>query len=290
VGQQTFGRLNEPWTDRVAQIVTSLERWRWLPDAPEGTPIVVNVPAYVLRAYSFENGRPKVGFQSRVIVGKPYHRYRTPIFTGRIQYLDFRPYWNVPRSIVRAELAPKLDQPGYLEKRGYELVRSFGLDVKPLPVTPENTDKVRRGLLQIRQRPGPDNALGLVKFIFPNEHNVYLHSTPAQSLFAKARRDFSHGCIRVGDPVALAEWVLRDQTDWDRAAIDRAMSAGGPTRVPVTRKIDVFIVYATAYADPETGLLFFWDDIYGLDEELARNLGNPLSERVRRMLDESGME
>jgi murein L,D-transpeptidase YcbB/YkuD len=284
LGKQTFARLNVPWSDRVAQIVNSLERYRWIPDAPRGRAIVVNVPAYVLRAYTFAVTTATVDFQSRVIVGKSYHRNRTPIFSGVIRYLDFRPYWNVPRSIIRNEISPKLDQPGYLDDRGYEIVPSFGLDVQPLPVTPENMAKVRNGSLQIRQRPGPNNALGLVKFIFPNEHNVYLHSTPAQSLFAKAKRAFSHGCIRVGDPVGLAEWVLAEQPGWDRAAIDRAMSEGGPTRVQVPSGMPVFILYATAFADPETGLLFFWNDVYGLDEDLARQLGHPLSERVKEAI------
>jgi murein L,D-transpeptidase YcbB/YkuD len=284
IGKETFACLNVPWSDRVAQIATGLERWRWLPDTPTGRAIVVNVPAYVLRAYSFDGERPTMELQSRVIVGKSYHRYQTPIFSGRIRYLEFRPRWNVPRSIIRNELLPKLDQPGYLDDRGYEIVPSFGPDVEPLPVTAENVVRVRKGTLQIRQRPGPNNALGLVKFIFPNEHDVYLHDTPARSLFEEARRDFSHGCIRVGRPADLAAWVLAGTPEWDRAAIDRAMSEGGPTRVTVEGDVPVFILYTTAFSDPDTGLLFFSDDIYGLDEELARKLGLTLSERVRRTM------
>ena len=165
-----------------------------------------------------------------MIVGKSYSRFRTPIFKGELRYLDFRPYWNIPRSITRREIAPHLDEPGYLDKHEYEIVSQFGNDVKALPATAENIEKVRQGKLELRQRPGPKNALGEVKFIFPNEHNVYLHSTPAKGLFAKDRRDFSHGCIRVAKPVELAQWVLEDQPEWDLSAIETAMNAGAPTR------------------------------------------------------------
>ena len=145
-----------------------------------------------------------------------------------------------------------------------------------MPATAENIAKVRSGELKLRQRPGPNNALGLVKFIFPNEHSVFLHSTPAQGLFGQERRAFSHGCIRVADPVGLAEWVLSDQDGWDRAAIERAMSEGGPTRVLTKRPIPVYILYATSLVDPDTGAVLFWDDVYGLDRELAEALGQPL--------------
>ena len=281
MGKQTFDQLNVPWTDRVAQIVISLEHWRWLPDAPEGTPIVVNVPAYMMRGLSPSGDGFMPTFTSKVVVGKQFHRYRTPIFSGRLQYLDFRPYWNIPRSIVRDEMSAGLS-PAYLEKNGLEIVRKFGHNAVPLPATPENIASVKDGRLHLRQRPGPDNSLGLVKFIFPNEHNVYLHSTPAKSLFARTRRDFSHGCIRVADPVGLADWVLEDQPEWDRPAIQRAMGEGGPTRVQVKRPIPVFIIYTTALVDGTTGLLYFWDDIYGGDAKLAASLGHPLNETIRQ--------
>jgi murein L,D-transpeptidase YcbB/YkuD len=281
IGKQTFAQLNVPWTDRVAQIAVSLERWRWLPDAPEGTPIVVNVPAYLMRGLSRDGAGFLPTFESRVVVGRAYHRYQTPIFSGRLQYLDFRPYWNIPRSIVRNEMSAKLS-PAYLDKNDFEIVSQFGHDARPLPPTSENIASVKNGRLHLRQRPGPNNALGLVKFIFPNEHNVYLHSTPAKGLFAKARRDFSHGCIRVEDPVGLAEWVLEDQPAWDRPAIERAMAEGGPTRVRVQRPIPVFILYTTALVDETTGLVHFWENIYGGDAKLAASLGHPLSQTVRQ--------
>ena len=276
IGEKTFQQLNRPWSDRVAQIAVSLERWRWVPDDSEDRIIVVNVAAYFMRAFD-DIHRPEVSaFESRVVVGKSYSRFRTPIFNGVIQYLDFRPYWNIPTSIVRGEIAPHLDEPGYLDQRDYEIVREFGHHVDVLPATRENLELVKQGKLHLRQRPGPKNALGEVKFIFPNEHAVYLHSTPAKSLFARSKRDFSHGCIRVADPVDLAEWLLSDQPEWDRQAIEQAMAKGGPTRVQITQRTPVWILYVTALVDAKSGDLYFWDDIYGLDEALAEALGHDL--------------
>ena len=276
IGDKTFQQLNRPWSDRVAQIAVSLERWRWVPDDTEDRLVVVNAAAFFMRAFG-DIHRPEVSaFESRVVVGKSYSRFRTPIFNGVLQYLDFRPYWNIPASIARGEIAPHLDEPGYLDQHDYEIVREFGHHVDVLPATRENLELVKQGKLHLRQRPGPKNALGEVKFIFPNEHAVYLHSTPAKSLFARSRRDFSHGCIRVAEPVNLAEWLLSDQPDWDRQAIEQAMAKGGPTRVQITQRTPVWILYATALVDAKSGDLYFWDDIYGLDEALAEALGHDL--------------
>lgn len=255
IGEKTFAQLNRPWGDRVAQIAVSLERWRWVPDDTEDRLVVVNVPSFWLRAFD-DIHRPEISaVDSRVVVGKTYSQFRTPIFNGVLQYLDFRPYWNIPWSLVQREIAPHLDEPGYLDQHDYEIVREFGHDAQGLPATRENLEKVKQGKLLLRQRPGPKNALGEVKFIFPNEHNVYLHSTPAKTLFAKSRRDFSHGCIRVADPVGLAEWMLSDQPDWDRQAIERAMGKGAPTRVPITQRTPVWILYVTSLVDSKSGEL-----------------------------------
>lgn len=282
IGERTFVQLNRPWGDRVAQIAVSLERWRWVPDDTEDRLVVVNVPSFWLRAFD-DIHRPEISaVDSRVVVGKTYSQFRTPIFNGVLQYLDFRPYWNIPWSLVRREIAPHLDEPGYLDQHDYEIVREFGHNAQGLPATRENLEKVKQGKLLLRQRPGPKNALGEVKFIFPNEHNVYLHSTPAKTLFAKSRRDFSHGCIRVADPVGLAEWMLSDQPDWDRQAIERAMGKGAPTRVPITQRTPVWILYVTSLVDSKSGDLYFWDDIYGLDEALAEALGHDLRSLLAR--------
>lgn len=282
VGEKTFRQLNRPWSDRVAQIAVSLERWRWVPDDTEDRLVVVNVPSFWLRAFD-DIHRPEMSaLDSRVVVGKTYSQFRTPIFNGVLQYMDFRPYWNIPGSLLRREIAPHLDEPGYLDEHDYEIVREFGNNVQALPATMDNIEKVKKGQLLLRQRPGPKNALGEVKFIFPNEHNVYLHSTPAKTLFAKSRRDFSHGCIRVADPVGLAEWLLSDQPDWDRQAIEEAMGKGAPTRVPVSQRTPVWILYITAFVDAPSGNLYFWEDIYGLDEALAQKLGHDLRSLLAR--------
>ena len=282
IGTDTFAQLNKSWRQRVASIAASLERWRWVPDDIEDSLIVVNVSGFQLGAFDDIHRPEEVALVSRVIVGKSYSRFKTPIFKGELRYLDFRPYWNIPRSITRREIVPHLDEPGYLDEHDYEIVSQFGNDVKALPVTAENLDKVRQGKLELRQRPGPQNALGEVKFIFPNEHNVYLHSTPAKGLFAKDRRDFSHGCIRVAKPVELAEWVLEDQSDWDRNSIETAMNAGAPTRVFVSRTIPVYILYVTARVDIRDGLLYFFEDIYGLDDDLAEALGYDLGSLIQK--------
>jgi murein L,D-transpeptidase YcbB/YkuD len=278
LGKHSFAQLNRSWDDRAAQLAMGLERWRWIPDRLETQLIAVLVPAFTLRAMK-DLRDPNAGIlDSRVVVGKAYARYRTPIFKGDLSYLEFRPYWNIPRSIVRGEIARHLDDPGYLDEQGYEIVSQFTNDPGSLPATAENLERVKQGQLLLRQRPGPKNALGEVKFIFPNEYNVYLHSTPAKELFARARRDFSHGCIRVARPLELAEWVLSDQPDWNRAAIESAMHQGGPTRVLVSQHTPVYILYSTAVVDMTEDHVHFYDDIYGLDGELARALGFELAE------------
>ena len=273
IGEHTFAELNTPWSDRVAQIVASMERWRWVPENIDGTPILANVPEFRLRAGELLDHTFRVDLDSRIIVGQAYHRFQTPLFTGKLSYIDFRPYWNVPLSIVQRELSGDLDEPGYFDKHDYEIVGSTDLDATPLPITPENIERVRTGGLRLRQRPGPSNALGLVKFIFPNEHSVFLHSTPARSLFQRDKRAFSHGCIRVDRATDLAEWVLKGQEGWDRLAIEKAMASGPTKRVFVERNIPVFVLYLTAFVGSESDGVHFGHDIYGLDAELAHALG-----------------
>ena len=157
-----------------------------------------------------------------VIVGRALDT-RTPVFAEEIREVMFRPYWNVPSSILRHEILPKLERdPDYLRREDMEIVRGTGDSAPRVEVTADALAGLRQGVLRVRQRPGPKNALGLIKFVFPNEEDVYMHGTPAQALFARSRRDFSHGCVRVADPVALAEWVLHDRPDWTR---DRILTA-----------------------------------------------------------------
>lgn len=269
VGAATFAALNTPLSQRVQQIELALERLRWLPDTGPAL-IGVNVPEFALYAVRPEAPGVSGGdlLKMRVIVGRAF-RTETPSFVGRLEQIIFRPYWNVPRSIARNEIVPKARRdPGYLTREDFELVDASGT---VQPTSGSTVAALAAGALQVRQRPGPRNALGLAKFVFPNRYNVYLHGTPAPSLFAHPRRDFSHGCIRVEDPVALAEWLLRDDPAWTRERIVAAMNGSEPMSVRVEPSVPVFVVYTTAVA-AEDGTVRFFDDVYGQDAKLARLL------------------
>jgi len=268
LGSQTIAALNRPMSDRVEQLRLSLERWRWLPHNFPEPPIIVNIPEFKLRAYeALSSGKPVLTMA--VVVGKAM-RTQTPVLDEDMKYMVFWPYWNVPPSILRGEMVPKIAKdPSYIQKNGYEVVTYAGQVVTDGVVSGEVLAQLRAGKLSVRQKPGPQNALGLAKFIFPNDNNVYLHSTPAQSLFSRARRDFSHGCIRVEDPKALAAWVLRNNPGWTKERIEAAFQAGKEQQVNLARAIPVLIVYSTAVAE-EDGQVFFFEDIYGHDRALAK--------------------
>jgi murein L,D-transpeptidase YcbB/YkuD len=270
MGPATFIELNTPLSSRVQQLQFTLERIRWIPPGLEPPLIAVNVPAFRLRVLESEEGQARPVLDMNVIVGKTYHK--TPVFAERMRYVEFAPYWNVPYSITSKELYPKIAKdPGYVEAQDMEIVRDFGPNAKPLEPTPDNIAALKTGHLHLRQRPGPNNALGLVKFIFPNSHNVYLHSTPAQHLFSRSKRAFSHGCIRVEDPIGLAEYVLREEEGWTRERIEQAMNGEAPTRVILREPLWVYIIYASSLVDYE-GTTHFWNDIYGHDQTLAETL------------------
>jgi murein L,D-transpeptidase YcbB/YkuD len=191
-----------------------------------------------------------------------------------MKYVIFRPYWNVPLSIQMNELVPKIRKdPNYLAANNYEVVDGQEQVITDGTVTSAILENLRDGELFIRQKPGPKNALGLVKFIFPNSYNVYLHSTPAPELFSRARRDFSHGCIRVQDPAKLAAWVLRDKPGWDLANIQAAMNGDQTVQVNLDRPIPVLIIYTTAVVEPD-GQVHFFNDIYGYDKKLEQVLAS----------------
>jgi murein L,D-transpeptidase YcbB/YkuD len=194
-----------------------------------------------------------------------------------MRYVDFRPYWNVPRSILTAEVLPALRRnSGYLRAHDMEIVGP-GDQALGSNVNPDILRRLARGDLRIRQRPGPSNAVGLVKFVFPNAAGIYLHGTPQPELFARERRDFSHGCIRVQDPLGLAAWVLRDRPEWDRNHIAAAVEGVSTRRVALIRPLPVAIFYTTAVAAPD-GTARFYPDIYGLDRVLDESLrGAPLT-------------
>jgi murein L,D-transpeptidase YcbB/YkuD len=265
IGAGTRRALNVSLASRVRQIELAMERMRWLPSLDDQPNVFVNVALFRLWATDpAAGGEP---LRMNVVVGKSLD-HQTPLFIERMEYVIFRPYWNPPRSIIVNELVPKARRdPAYLDKEGYEIVASGSEKAAALPATPQNLSKVVAGRLYIRQKPGPQNALGLAKFIFPNDEDVYMHGTPAQQYFARPRRDLSHGCIRLEDPARFAEWVLRDQPEWTRERIDEAMNGEKPTRVNLKQPLTVVLFYDTVHINSE-GVLFFMDDIYGHDREL----------------------
>jgi murein L,D-transpeptidase YcbB/YkuD len=268
IGAQTVADLNVPLTKRVRQMQLTLERWRWLGIDYHAAPIVVNIPEFRLRAYD-ENF--KIALSMNVVDGKA-RNHSTPVFHDNLEYLVFRPYWSVPYSIAKAEFFPQLERdPDYLAKKGFEVVDSRQNVITSGAVTSDIFAQIRAGKLFIRETPGPKNSLGLVKFIFPNNYDVYLHDTPAHELFSKSRRDFSHGCIRLERPADLAVWVLRDNPGWDMEHVRAAMNGDKTEQVNLAHPIPVLIVYGTAVV-PEDGLVYFYDDIYGLDAALEKVL------------------
>jgi L,D-transpeptidase YcbB len=267
IGPATAAQLNRPFAGRVRQIVLALERFRWLPPSFAEPPIIVNIPGFRLYAFRGASDAEDQMLAMDVVVGGAFEK-NTPVFAADMKYLIFRPYWEVPVSIMQNELGPKaLSDPDYLEREHMVIVSGDSEGATVLPATRKNLEQIGTDL-RVRQLPGPENALGLLKFILPNAHNVYLHDTPSKGLFASERRDLSHGCIRLSDPVALAAHVLRDQPEWTVERIRAAMTEGDDnTRVNLTRPIPVCIVYATAFAR-EDGNVYFYPDIYSLDDEL----------------------
>lgn len=266
IGPATFRAINRPLSWRVRQIELTLERWRWVPRRFERPPVIVNIPEYSLRAYDGQ-GRPAVDM--RVVVGRAL-RSPTPVMTGTIERVIFQPYWNVPYSILKNEMLGELDA-AYLETHDMEIVDLHG---KQRALDDDALAGLRGGKLRLRQRPGTKNSLGPVKFDFSNEHSIYLHGTPAQALFARSRRDFSHGCIRVEDPERLAAWLLRDEPEWTRDAIQTALAGGGTRAVRLKNPTPVLLLYGTAVV-MEDGQVRFFDDIYGIDRVLDEALRKP---------------
>ena len=268
LGAETVKQLNVPLSQRVEQLRLTLERWRWAPHDLGRPLVIVNIPEFVLRGWDEQNRTVLV---MKVVLGKAY-RHKTPVFFNQMRYVIFRPYWEVPPSIQRAELVPKIAKDSnYLAKNDFEVVDRNRQAVDGGAAGAEMLQRLRAGELSIRQRPGRKNSLGLVKFLFPNEYNVYLHGTPAPELFKRSRRDFSHGCIRVESPVDLAVWVLKDNPEWTRERILAAMNGGHPVPVNLAKPIPVLIFYGTAIV-LENGEVGFFRDIYGHDAELKEVL------------------
>lgn len=245
--EDTLAELNVPVAERIRQIELNMERWRWLPSSLGDRYIYVNVPEY--RMELVDHGKKAIDMA--VVVGK--QQSQTPVFSDRMTYMELNPEWNVPTNIAENEILPKLaSDPGYLASHNMEMVNTGGAT-------------------RIRQLPGPDNPLGQVKFMFPNEYDVYLHDTPADHLFSRAERDFSHGCIRLERPVQLAEYLLKDDPDWRGGRIREAIVSGEQKSVKLPAPIPVHILYFTAWVEDD-GTLQFRKDIYGHDARLAAAL------------------
>jgi L,D-transpeptidase YcbB len=266
---RTINELNTPAADRIRQIKLTLERWRWVPHSFAQPPVVVNLPEYRLRAM---NPDGTVAFYKNVIIGKAYG-HKSPVFEKEIQYVVFRPYWDVTPSIQRSEIVPHIQKdPEYIAKHNFEVVTPKGEVVTDHEVSPEVLEGIRSLRLMVRQKPGETNSLGLVKIIFPNPENVYLHGTDVPELFSADVRDFSHGCIRVEQPADLVSWLLRNNPGWDLERVKAAMRGDKNNfQVNLVTRIPVLIVYGTATVNEENQIRFF-DDIYGYDAELQKAL------------------
>lgn len=253
LGSETLAALNVPVEQRVAQIAANLERYRWLPRTLGDKYIYVNVPAFKLEGY--EGGKKTIDM--KVIVGQEFEGRTTPVFSDKMEYVVFRPYWNVTPTIAEKELFPQFASTG-------------------MPADYETYTE--NGALRIRQKPGEKNALGLVKFLFPNSYNIYLHDTPNDKLFEEDVRAFSHGCIRLEKPAELAQWVL----GWDRGRVDKMMHGSNNQTITLKQKIPVYIIYLTTFV--RDGELQFGNDLYSRDAELVQTVARgalPSPEAVR---------
>jgi len=269
LGPSTVKQLNVPLADRVGQLKLTLERWRWLPTEFSAPPIIVNIPDFRLRALDENN---KIALEMPVVVGKAMLT-QTPVFTRDMTFVVLRPYWNVPPGIFGRTVLPAIKRDrSYVSKKNFEVTTPDGKVVTSGEISDDVLAQLQARKLTIRQKPGPDNSLGLVKMMFPNEYNVYLHDTPQHDLFEKSKRDFSSGCVRVGKPAELATWALRNNPGWTLERVQRSMQSG-PDNVAVTlaKRVPVFIVYGTAIGY-ENNEVHFYDDIYGHDAKLAAAL------------------
>jgi L,D-transpeptidase YcbB len=272
IGPETLEQLNTPLRVRVRQLELALERWRRRPYDPARPAIVLNLPEFRLRAFGGANAAGQdPELEMKVVVGQaPDHK--SPVLLSQLELVIFRPYWNVPPSIQHNELLPEImKDPSWVSANNFEMVTPRGEVAGDGKVSEDMLSELDAGKLQLRQKPGPKNTLGLVKFVFPNEYGVYMHDTSARWLFARERRDLSHGCIRVEKPEELAEWVLREQPGWSPERIVRAMHGTESVSVKVERPIQVVMMYATAMVMKD-GEVHFFPDIYGEDQALEEQL------------------
>ena len=251
IDQDLVRELNVPASERITQMKINLERMRWLPEE-EPNRIVANIPEFKLHVYEANNEV----ISMNIVVGKAANR--TVIFSDQLQHVVFSPYWNIPRSIVRNEIVPAMNRSEtYLSRNNMEVIG------------------YSNGLPVVRQKPGNNNALGRVKFIFPNRYNIYFHDTPAKTLFNKQNRAFSHGCIRIQKPFEMANYLLRDDEEWTDEKIKSAMNRSNEKWVKLDKAIPVYIIYLTSWVDKD-GLVHFRDDIYGHDKRMYDHMFHPI--------------
>lgn len=268
IGRQTHAELSVPITARIVQIELALERLRWLPEIDADTFVAINIPAFRLWAFDRGNGDEPDVWDTRIVVGDA--STRTPIFVDHMRWIEFNPYWHVPRSITRRELLPKLHQdPLYLDRQSMRILDRQGVNAGP--PTPEILEGLADGTYRIRQDPGATNALGKVKFVLPNDMSIYLHDTPSRGLFSRSRRAFSHGCIRVESPETLAQRLLANTGKWPQESIMQAIDSGQRTIAGLRRPIPVVIFYVTTMVDPD-GSIRFYPDIYDYDRDALASL------------------
>ena len=266
VGPRTIAALNVPASARLEQIEINMDRWRRVPDRLGATHVRVNIPEFRLRL--FDNGEPRL--RMRTIVGKA--DTQTPVFSDRIRYMVFNPYWNVPDSIVSNEIAPKAaDDTSHLDEAGFEVLSGWEEDAEAIDPAAVDWEAERRGY-RIRQLPGPENALGRVKFMFPNRYSVYLHDTPGRALFDQPDRALSHGCVRVAEPQSLAEALLTQSSESPAAHVDEAMRGDERQVIQLPDPVPVHLLYLTAWVDHD-GAVQFREDVYERDREAHAWLG-----------------
>jgi len=265
VNAATLAALNVPVSERIRQIELNLERWRWMPDELGSRYILVNIPSYKMQV--FEEGKPVM--ESKVVVGK--QERQTPSFTANMAYLVLSPKWYVPRSIAVKDKLPQLKRnPQALARQGIRVYNSAGQQINPGSINWRAVSASNFNY-QLRQDAGPRNALGGIKFMFPNPYSIYLHDTPSRELFSRNQRTYSSGCIRISNPVELAEYLLKHDPKWNKDTIKTASTSGKQRVVNLPREVPVYLLYWTAWVDAD-GLLNFRDDIYKRDKPMMRAL------------------
>ena len=283
IGKATLAALNIPVEDHIRRIIINMERWRWLPHTLDGQRLFVNIAGFYLAGTQDE----QLEIVMSVIVGKLHHE--TPVFTHTMRYIEINPFWNIPNSIAENEMVPKMiKDPQHLAKKHIRIFDGWQQNAREVSPSSINWHTIGKGIrrYRLRQDPGPDNALGTIKFMFPNKYNVYMHDTPVHSLFKKNNRSFSHGCIRVSDPRRLALYLLnKDTGGWTRERIDELIAAGKRTVVTLKKPFPVHILYRTVLIDPRDNTVHFYDDIYGRDTLLAQAIFTDINPTQCRYTD-----